>query len=590
MIELTNGVRISEDRLIQKVTASVDSLTSTGGLEVMQYDDKMPVAAVTLTSKAVIWTPPEGAVLRVRMGKPDGYGVLNDVLGVDTEGTVYFAFTQQMTAANGTGGISIEMGVDGGIKSSAIVPVTIKKNPVQNDKIQSGDEYLALDAILEQVRQAAQDVTDNAAALQTLQDNAAALQTFHNNVEALQTLQENATAVQEAAANIEAIKAGPAAAATIQQHAEELQSLEENVDALNQVAANIDIIRSVPAASEAAVNASKTAGQYAEDTRQQAANASASADAAEQSAEAAAKSAEEAQKAAESTGVDDTTAGNKPWSAGKSVASFAPLASALTVSESGDGLVRLSPTAPWYLQGLRLFGKTTQEKTPGPESPVPLVNAGENGNVTMQITDGNGHAQQMLCPVHNDLPGIPVSDGGNYTDESGQQWLCDEVNFATGVYTRNLGVKTFDGTEAWSKTGTNVDRFFNSTANKGVVGFCNYFDRNKNGETAGGMSFNKTAMGFAYSAAGQTTVEQWKAWLREKNAAGTPLLVLYALTEPVTESISAETLTAYAGLQSYAGTTNIQADGCGVQAVAVADANTYFDQKIAEISSALLGG
>lgn len=30
MIELTNGVQISQDRTIQKVTASVDSLTSTG--------------------------------------------------------------------------------------------------------------------------------------------------------------------------------------------------------------------------------------------------------------------------------------------------------------------------------------------------------------------------------------------------------------------------------------------------------------------------------------------------------------------------------------------------------------------------------
>lgn len=31
----------------------------------MQYDDKMPVTAVTLTSKEVIWTPPEGVVLRL---------------------------------------------------------------------------------------------------------------------------------------------------------------------------------------------------------------------------------------------------------------------------------------------------------------------------------------------------------------------------------------------------------------------------------------------------------------------------------------------------------------------------------------------
>ena len=74
MIQLTNGVQISENCLIQKATASVDSLSATGKLEVMQYDDRMPVAAVTLTRKAVAWAPPEGAALRVRMGKPDGWG------------------------------------------------------------------------------------------------------------------------------------------------------------------------------------------------------------------------------------------------------------------------------------------------------------------------------------------------------------------------------------------------------------------------------------------------------------------------------------------------------------------------------------
>ncbi|MBO5680594.1 MAG: hypothetical protein J6T08_02655, partial [Lentisphaeria bacterium] len=33
------------------------------------------------------------------------------------------------------------------------------------------------------------------------------------------------------------------------------------------------------------------------------------------------------------------------------------------------------------LQGLTLFGKTTQDGTPTPEAPVPLVNAGDGGNI-----------------------------------------------------------------------------------------------------------------------------------------------------------------------------------------------------------------
>jgi hypothetical protein len=36
------------------------------------------------------------------------------------------------------------------------------------------------------------------------------------------------------------------------------------------------------------------------------------------------------------------------------------------------------------------------------------------------------------------LPGIPVSSGGNYVDENGQQWICDEVDFAQGKYVQRI--------------------------------------------------------------------------------------------------------------------------------------------------------
>ena len=167
MIELTNGVQIQEERLIQKATASVDGLTSTGKMSVMQYDDTLPVGAVTLTSASVIWKPPEGAVLRVRMGKPDNKGVLNDALGMDTDGTVYFAFTRQMTAAYGMASAAIEVEADSGVKASAPFVVEVRKNPVQDDTIQSGDEYMALTEIVAAVQGSVD--TANAAAEQAKQ-------------------------------------------------------------------------------------------------------------------------------------------------------------------------------------------------------------------------------------------------------------------------------------------------------------------------------------------------------------------------------------------------------------------------------------
>lgn len=690
MIELTNGVQISEDRLIQKATASVDSLSSTGKLEVMQYDDKMPVAAVTLTSKAVTWTPPEGAALRVRMGKPDGHGVLNDALGMDADGTVYFAFTRQMTAAHGTGKISVEIGSEGGVKSSAIVSVTVKKNPVQDDKIESGDEFLALDAILEQCQQAAKAVTENADALQTIRDNAEAIQTT--------------------AANIGAIKAAPAAAATVQQYSTQLQTLEENAGVVQQVAQNMNAIQAAPSAANTASEAARTAGTYAEAARQEAANAGTSAAAAKQSADAAAKSAEEAQKAAESAGVDDTTAGDKPWSARQSVASFAPLASALKVSGTGDGLVSLTPTAPWYFQGLQLFGKTTQDGTPSPENPVPLVsagnqrkkvevtaananlcrlveskagsgiqittssdgtmivngtstalytpavsyavylkkgitytlfgcpknefggelrldvrvqttgipiaNSGDGGNsatfvpdqdytavVCLRVAQGitvsglvfhpmlvvgtkkdgflPGKSQTLTYATPNGLPGIPVTSGGNYTD--GQQWICDEVDFETGTYTQRCGVRSFNGDESenWVLETVNNEsliRFSISVPDIAIrpSGMSNLLTwtivpttSSDTEQIGGNLSAARLHVIILRSRLSEESVNGFKSWLSEN-----PLSVIYQLAEPVTEPISAETLTTYAALQSNVGTTNILAEGCGIEATAIADAQT----------------
>ena len=41
--------------------------------------------------------------------------------------------------------------------------------------------------------------------------------------------------------------------------------------------------------------------------------------------------------------------------------------------------------------------------------------------------------QLLTLPTPNGLPGIPVTSGGNYTDQSGQQWMCDEVDLERGV-------------------------------------------------------------------------------------------------------------------------------------------------------------
>lgn len=44
----------------------------------------------------------------------------------------------------------------------------------------------------------------------------------------------------------------------------------------------------------------------------------------------------------------------------------------------------------------------------------------------------------LTVPTPSGLPGIPVSSGGNYTDDNGQQWICDELDIDRGVYIQRV--------------------------------------------------------------------------------------------------------------------------------------------------------
>ena len=56
--------------------------------------------------------------------------------------------------------------------------------------------------------------------------------------------------------------------------------------------------------------------------------------------------------------------------------------------------------------------------------------------------------QSMSVTTSNGLPGIPVTSGGNYTDENGKQWICDEVDLERGVYVQRVDKGAFDATKA----------------------------------------------------------------------------------------------------------------------------------------------
>ena len=55
--------------------------------------------------------------------------------------------------------------------------------------------------------------------------------------------------------------------------------------------------------------------------------------------------------------------------------------------------------------------------------------------------------QLLTLPTPNGLPGIPVTSGGNYTDPTGQQWVCDEVDLERGVKVQRVDKAAFDSTK-----------------------------------------------------------------------------------------------------------------------------------------------
>lgn len=279
--------------------------------------------------------------------------------------------------------------------------------------------------------------------------------------------------------------------------------------------------------------------------------------------------------------------------------------SAEIVKTVSGSVINVSDSADYRLLGLKLYGKSVQDGTPTPESPVEIESAGDEGSITdnitgenicpvsngkwaillnthvtagvtytlcakatdpnsnlnfnLQIRDtnnnqgtllqqiggqniSNGHVtftpqvsgwmyinchtadqtwadiavyvgtvneykytpysgQTLTCPTPNGLPGIPVENGGNYTDAEGQQWVCDEVDFGAGKKTQRVGV---------------ID------------------------------SYNSESVGDVYmSSTGQLT---------------TGAKVLYLLSEPIETDLTPEQLTAYAALTTYKPNTTITTD------------------------------
>ena len=72
----------------------------------------------------------------------------------------------------------------------------------------------------------------------------------------------------------------------------------------------------------------------------------------------------------------------------ESDARYAPIAAAIRPTVTGE-TISVNDSVEWPLQGLTLYGKSTQDGAPTPEEPIPIVSAGESGKINIKIHGPN---------------------------------------------------------------------------------------------------------------------------------------------------------------------------------------------------------
>lgn len=349
------------------------------------------------------------------------------------------------------------------------------------------------------------------------------------------------------------------AAETAKQRAEDAAK-----KALEAKTGSENALRDAEAAKNAASGYADAAAEKATAAATSEKNAAKSANSAADSAAAAKKSAEDADNTANSIKDSMTQISENKEAVSQlkeDTAALQKRQNVLVGSETGNPIA-VDDAFAALLCGLTVYGKSTQDGTPSPDAPVPIVSAGDSGNLAVKVTgknllylkDGsntvrgvtvtakNGlisisgtatasgytaleitpfiisgvvilssnitslnaklvtnawatilvqntagkmsdvaarltfsvtqgqtynltgikvqlelgttatayspYREQLLTlPTPNGLPGIPVTSGGNYTDQNGQQWICDEVDLEKGVKVQRVDKTAFDSTK-----------------------------------------------------------------------------------------------------------------------------------------------
>lgn len=125
---------------------------------------------------------------------------------------------------------------------------------------------------------------------------------------------------------------------------------------------------------------------------------------------------------------------------------------------------------------------------------------------------------------------------------------ADVQEIISGAVTRNIGIKMFDGTEDWaahsSAVGTYRYRLDGKLLEKSLFLSTHfvYSSAISTELTDGKMMCGAASPNIYVCKTDTATLDGFKAWLAAQYNAGTPVIVVYPLAEPTTESVTGQTL------------------------------------------------
>lgn len=247
----------------------------------------------------------------------------------------------------------------------------------------------------------------------------------------------------------------------------------------------------------------------------------------------------------------------------------------LVGSEIGNP-ISVDDAFPAPLCGLTVYGRSTQDGTPTPDAPVPIVSAGNGGTIAVTLSDGKGKTQTLTLPTPNGLPGIPVTSGGNYTDQNGQQWVCDEVDLERErVKVQRVNRLKLDALSwRYELTPTNkIDTFISDVpaSQDGTTrghSLCQYavfdgvaYDIEMKEACRCYVWIKSVTLQFK-AGSGINSVDAFSDWLKARPDAS----IFYCLATPIETPLTPDELAAYKVLTAYGPDTVVQAsDGAGIK-------------------------